>query len=129
MSYFADACRNQTFSLDCRGASACEGLGSRAEAPRFAMPIAAKTVTMPTYHGLRPDDRDGLENRWKPAIQLDEQQPLAVRQLDSTVHLALRSHQLMAKRGILCFKSALGLEQRGTQVQNEEYQCDHRGRS
>jgi len=62
-------------------------------------------------------------------MQLDEQQPLAVRQLDSTVHLALQNHQLMAKRGILCFKSALGLEQRDTQVQNEEYQCDHRGRS
>src|ERR1700726_4406362 len=104
-------------------------LRSASQALRFAMPVAAKTGTMPTYHGLRPDDRDGLENRRKPAIQLDEEQPVAVRQLDPTAHLALQNHQLMAKRCILCFKSALGPEERSTQVQKEEYQCCHRGRS
>jgi hypothetical protein len=30
--------------------------------------------------------------------------------------------------GILFFKSALGLEERGNQVKDEEYQRDHRGR-
>jgi hypothetical protein len=30
--------------------------------------------------------------------------------------------------GILCFKSALGLDERGNQVQEEKYQRDHRGR-
>jgi hypothetical protein len=30
--------------------------------------------------------------------------------------------------GILCFKSALGLEERGNQVKDEEYQRDHCGR-
>jgi hypothetical protein len=34
----------------------------------------------------------------------------------------------MPERGILCFKSALGLEERGNQVQPEKYQCDHRDR-
>jgi hypothetical protein len=34
----------------------------------------------------------------------------------------------MPQRGILCFKSALGLEQRANQVQEENYQRDHRGR-
>jgi hypothetical protein len=34
----------------------------------------------------------------------------------------------MPERGILCFKSALGLEERGNQVQEEKYQRDHRGR-
>jgi hypothetical protein len=72
---------------------------------------------------------DRLENRRKPAIQLDEEQPVAVRQLDPTAHLTLQNHQLIAKRGILCFKSALGPEERGTQVQKKEYQCCHRGRS
>jgi hypothetical protein len=30
----------------------------------------------------------------------------------------------MPERGILCFKSALGLEERGNQVQEEKYQRD-----
>jgi hypothetical protein len=39
----------------------------------------------------------------------------------------LQHDQLMSERGILCFKSALGLEERGSQVKDEEYQRDHRG--
>jgi hypothetical protein len=38
---------------------------------------------------------------------------------------ALQYNQLLSQRGILCFKSALGLEERGNQVQEEEYQRDH----
>jgi len=37
----------------------------------------------------------------------------------------LQHDQLMSERGILCFKSALGLEERGDQVKEEEYQRDH----
>jgi hypothetical protein len=33
----------------------------------------------------------------------------------------LQHDQLMSERGILCFKSALGLEERGSQVKDEEY--------
>jgi len=40
----------------------------------------------------------------------------------------VQHQQLMSERGILCFKSALGLEERGSQVKDEEYQRDHRGR-
>jgi hypothetical protein len=40
----------------------------------------------------------------------------------------LQHDQLMSERGILCFKSALGLEERGNQVKDAEYQRDHRGR-
>src|SRR6266446_10051049 len=43
-------------------------------------------------------------------------------------HLALQHRQLMPQRGILCFKSALGLEKRANQVQEQKYQRDHRGR-
>jgi hypothetical protein len=34
--------------------------------------------TLPAYHGLWPHDRHGLEHRRKPAIQLDEEQAIAV---------------------------------------------------
>jgi hypothetical protein len=32
---------------------------------------------MPAHQRLRPDDRHGLEDCRKPAIQLDEEQPIA----------------------------------------------------
>ena len=33
---------------------------------------------MPSHQGLGPDDRDGLEDRWKPSIQLDQEQAISV---------------------------------------------------
>ena len=83
---------------------------------------------MPAHHRLGPDDRNGPEDRWKPAIQLDEEQAVTVRETDPTVHFAPQNDQLMAKSGILRFKSALGLEERGAKVPKEEYQRGHRGR-
>jgi hypothetical protein len=83
---------------------------------------------MPAHEGLGPDDRNGLEDRRKPTIQLDEEQTIAVGELDAAAHFALQHGQLVSERGILCFKSALGLEERGDQVKEEEYQRDHRGR-
>jgi hypothetical protein len=69
--------------------------------------------------------RIGLEDRRAPTIKLDEEQAIAVRELDPTAHLALQYNKLLPQRGVLCFKSALGLEGRGNQVQEEEYQRDH----
>src|SRR5215470_3586579 len=99
---------------------------STSEAARFPPPIATKPSAMPAHDGRRPDDRDGLEDRRKPAIQLDEEQAVAVRELYAAAYLALQHGQLMPQRGILRCKSALGLERRGNQVQKEEYQRDHR---
>ena len=50
----------------------------------FPAPIPAKAGTMPAHEGLGPDDRDDLEERRKPTIQLDEEQAIAVRKLDPT---------------------------------------------
>src|ERR1700720_4888053 len=100
----------------------------RNQVSRFATPVAAKTGTMPAHQGLGPDDRDRLENRWKPAIQLDEEQAIAARELDPTAHLALQHNQLLPQRGVLCFKLALGLEVRGKQAQEQDYQRGHRDR-
>jgi hypothetical protein len=35
-------------------------------------------------------------------------------------------NQLLPQRGVLCFKLALGLEERANQVQEEDYQRGHR---
>jgi hypothetical protein len=80
---------------------------------------------MPAHKGLWPNDYHGLEDRRTPTIKLDEEQAIAVRELDATAHIALQYNQLLSQRGILCLKSALGLEGRGNQVQEEEYQRDH----
>ena len=65
---------------------------------------------MPAHKGLWPDDQHGLEDRRTPTIKLDEEHAIGVRELDATAYLALQHAQLMPERGILCFKSALGLK-------------------
>ena len=85
----------------------------------FPAPRAPKAGTMPAHEGLGPDDRDGLEDRWKPTIQLDEEQAITGRKVNTTAHLALQDNQLVPEHGILCLKSATRLERRGQQRQEE----------
>jgi hypothetical protein len=59
---------------------------------------------------------------------LEEEQPIAVRELDPTAHLALKHDQLTPKRSILSLKPADRPERRNQQPQKEEKQRDHRGR-
>jgi hypothetical protein len=54
----------------------------------FPAPVPAKAGPMPADEGLGADDRDRLEHRWKPSIQLDQEQanpglPLRRRQTPS----------------------------------------------
>jgi hypothetical protein len=91
-------------------------------------PVAAKSSAMPAHNGLWPNDHYGLEDRRTPTIKLYEEQAIAVRELDATAHLTLQHEELLPQRGILCFKSALGLEQRANQIQVEQYQRGHCGR-
>jgi hypothetical protein len=81
---------------------------------------------MPTHEGPGPDDRDGVQDRWKPSIQLDQEQAIAVREVDTITHLPPQHNQLVSERRVLCLKSALRLEQRGEQSQEEAEQRDHR---
>jgi hypothetical protein len=70
---------------------------------------------MPTHQSFRPDDRDCLQDRRKPTIQLDQEQAIVVSELDATSHFASQRGQLMAQRGVLRFKSAFRPERRGQQ--------------
>src|SRR5215831_3929060 len=56
--------------------------------------------------GGGPDGRHCLHDRWKPPIQLEEEQAIAVRKLDPTAHLALKHDQLTSERGVLSLKPA-----------------------
>src|ERR1019366_1935482 len=70
-------------------------------APRLPTPVAAKAGTMPPHERLRLDDREDLQNRRKPSIQLDQEPAVVIRQLDAALHLAPQNDQLMSKRRIL----------------------------
>jgi len=81
---------------------------------------------MPTHESLGPDDRDGLEDRWKPSIQHDQERTIPIRELHATAHAPPQHNQLMSECCVLCLKSALRLERRGEQGQKEAEQRDHR---
>ena len=49
---------------------------------------------MPSHQRLGPDDRHQLHDRWKLPIQLEEEEAIAVLELDLAAHLALKHHQL-----------------------------------
>ena len=72
----------------------------------FPAPILTEAGPMPAHKGLRVDDRDGLEDRWKPSIQLDQEQAIPVREVDTTTHPPLQHDQLMSEHRVFCLKSA-----------------------
>src|SRR6476646_1927986 len=81
---------------------------------------------MPAHQRLGTEDRDVLQDRRKPTIELDEEPAIVVRKLGPPPHLASQDDQLMSERRILCLKSALRLEWQGQHGQNEANQRDHR---
>jgi hypothetical protein len=62
---------------------------------------------MPAHQGLWPNDLDGLEDRWKPPIQLDEEQAIVVGELDATAYLALQDDQLTRRSAAFSASSRL----------------------
>src|SRR6266568_7540064 len=103
-------------------------LGPASKGAGFPTPVMAKAGPMLTHQGLRSDDSDGPEHRWKPSIQQDQEQAIPICELDATPHPALQHNQLMTERCVLCLKSALRLERRDGQGQEEAEERDHRRR-
>src|ERR1700687_3939557 len=61
----------------------------------------------------------------KPAIQLDKELAIIVREPDATMQPTPQDNQLMSKHRVLSFKPHLRLEWRGQDGQNETEQPDH----
>src|SRR5437899_530836 len=80
---------------------------------------------MPTHECLGPDDCESLQDRRKPAIQLDKEPAIIVREPDATRQPTPHDIQLMSKHRVLSLKSQLRLEWRGQDGQNETEQPDH----
>jgi hypothetical protein len=100
-------------------------LRSSSQWARLPTPVAAKSGSVPTHERLGPDDCDSLQDRWKPAIQLDEEQAVMVGKLNATTTAALQDNQLMSKHCVLGFKPYLQLEWRRQDGQKEVEQPDH----
>ena len=97
-----------------RSASIC---GRPPQGSGFPTPVPAEAGTMPTHEGLGPNDRNRLQDRRKPSIQLDEEQPIAICEFEATSDLPPQHSQLMPEHCVLRLKSALRLERRGEQRQ------------
>jgi hypothetical protein len=59
---------------------------------------------MPTKERLGPDDREDLQDRRNPAVQLDKEPAIIVREPDATMEPAPQDIQLMSKHRVLSFK-------------------------
>ena len=92
---------------------------------RFPTPITAKAGPMPPHERLRLNDRDDPQNRWEPAIQLDQKPAVVVRQPGSASHFTPQNDQLMSEYRILCLKPALRLEWRSQDSHYETQQRNH----
>jgi hypothetical protein len=94
----------------------------------FPTPVPAEAGSVPSHEGLGANYCDGLEGRWKPSIQLDEEQTITIREPDTAAHLPPQYDELMPERRVLCLKSALRIKRRDEQGQAEAEQRDHRRR-
>jgi len=82
------------------------GLDRRSPFPwaRLPTPIAAKSNFVPTHKRLGADDGENLQDWWKPAIQLDKEAAIMVREPNATTRTAPQDDQLMSKHRVLSFK-------------------------
>src|SRR5215831_14585335 len=71
---------------------------------RFPTPIATKTGPMPTHERLGPDDCESPQDCWKPAVQLDKEPAIMVREPDAPMQPTPQDNQLMSKHRGLGFK-------------------------
>src|SRR5580704_3651584 len=80
---------------------------------RLPTPVAAKAGPVPTHERLGPDDRENLQDRGNPAVELDKEPAIMVREPDATRQPAPQDNQLMSKHRVLSLKPQLRLEWRG----------------
>jgi hypothetical protein len=58
----------------------------------------------PTHERLGPNDCENLKDERKPAIQLDKEPAIMVREPDATMQATPQNNQLMSKHRVLGFK-------------------------
>jgi len=91
----------------------------------FPTPIAAKASPMPTHQRFGSNNHENRKDRREPAIELDEEPAVVVREASPALQLASQDDQLMSKHCILRLKPHLRLEWRGQDGQDETQKPDH----
>jgi hypothetical protein len=99
-------------------------LRSSSQWARLPTPVAAESGSVPTHERFRPDDCDSPQDRWKPAIQLNQEQAVMVGEPYTTTAAALQDNQLMSKHRVLGFKPYPRLEWRCQEGLKEVEQPD-----
>ena len=92
---------------------------------RFPTQIAAKAGPVPTYQRFGSNNHENRKDRRKPAIELNEEPAVVVREMSAALQLTPQDHQLMSERGILSLQPDLRLEWRGQDRQDKTQEPDH----
>src|SRR5262249_48105627 len=92
---------------------------------RTSVAVAAKSGSVLTHERLGPNDCENLQDCRKPAIQLEKEPAIKVRDPNATTRPAPQDNQLMSQRRILGFKPQPRPEWRGQDAQSEAEQTDH----
>jgi hypothetical protein len=121
--FAVDARRAPQRVLDTHSPDQCAQLGVNLRPPskraRLPTPVPTKAGPMPTNERLWTDDRDDLQNRRKPSIQLDKEYAIAVRKPDAPMHYPAQHNHLVPERSIFGFKSARRLKWRDQDVKDK----------
>src|SRR5438309_3267998 len=102
--FAVDARRAPQRVLDTHSPDQCAQLGVNPRPPskraRLPTPVPTKAGPMPTNERLGTDDRDDLQNRRKPSIQLDKEYAIAVRMPDAPMQYKAQLNHLVQYRSI-----------------------------
>src|SRR6202011_5562745 len=88
----------------------CLDLRSPSPSTRFPTPIAAKARPMPTHQRFGSNNHENRKDRREPAIELDEEPAVVVREASPALQLSSQHDQMMSERSILSLKPDLRLE-------------------
>jgi hypothetical protein len=80
---------------------------------------------MPPHERFGTNNRENVQDRRKPSIQLDEEPTVVVRQWGPALRLTPQYDQLMPENRIFCLKSGLRREWRGQSGQDKAEQSEH----
>src|SRR6185437_8230576 len=92
---------------------------------RLPTPIATKAGPMPTYQRFGSNNHENRKDRREPAIELNEEPAVVVREMSVALQPAPQDNQLMSKHRVLSLKPQLRPEWRGQDGQSEAEQPDH----
>ena len=101
----------------------------RGDPSRFAGALPGSATSNASSSESRPDandgrlgtdDREDLQDRRKPSIQLDKKPVIVVREPDPPRHPAPQNNQLMSQNRILCSELTLRPEWRRRQIKEQK---------